>query len=111
MDRKEETFTCEVDRIIWCPSMELYGVISKDEPNFAVKRCSTNSKAVFELDREVSQFTFMDDKALRTVVGTTDGDVDIINTDDGKVLYSIKHQNAVVAMEVIEHHGRRNKFQ
>ena len=100
-----ETFNFEVNSVVWCPSMELYGVIAQDDARFEVKRCTSGKHTVYEIEGEVSQFMFMDDKALRSIVAYTDGKIDIINTDDGKVLFTITHnQSVATALEIVEHH-------
>lgn len=103
-DGYAETFVHEVKNIIWCPSKELYGVIPTGDYQFEVKRCGSNNQAVFEVCGKVTQFSFMDEKGLRSVVGYDDGKIDIINTDDGKVLHSLNTGNApVICMDILEH--------
>jgi hypothetical protein len=107
---RSETFPFEISSIVWCPSMELYGVIAQDDAQFQVKRCSSGKHSVFEVSGEVAQFIFMDEKALTSVVGYTDGKIDVINTDDGKVLFSINQsQDRPVSIDVVEHHKNASK--
>ena len=99
-----ETFVHEVESIIWWPSKELYGVIPKEDYKFEVKRCGSSNQAVFEVCGKVTQFSFMDEKGLRSVIGFDDGKVDIVNTDDGKVLHSMNMDNSsIICMEILEH--------
>ena len=100
----QENFPYQIHSVMWCPSMKLYGVIARNEPTFEVRRCDESSQPVFTVDSEVSKFSFIDDKALRTVIGKSDGSISIHNTDDGVLLYKINNTTApVTAFEVLEH--------
>lgn len=87
--------------------LEIYG--GKDDMNLEMKRCLSANQDLFSNIEEISQFIFMDDKARKSIVAYIDGRIDIINTDDGKVLYSItQNKSAVTAMEMIHHEAPKS---
>ena len=103
-----ETFAHEVDRIVWWQSKELYGVIPKEGYKFEVKRWGSSNQAVFEVSGKVTQFSFMDEKGLRSVVGYEDGNVEILSTEDGKILHNFEvSKQQIVWFEILEHKKQR----
>lgn len=115
---QSENLPYEISEVIWCPSMPLYGIYSKQSSIFEIKRCQSDGKvdnqAVVQINSgDIEKFTFMDDKGLRTIIGYKDGTIDIINTDDGKELYKLKAGDSpITAIEILEHHsGKKIKAQ
>jgi WD40 repeat protein len=113
---QSENLPYEISEVIWCPSMPLYGIYSKQNSIFEVKRCQSegqsDNQAVVQINSgDIEKFTFMDDKGLKTIVGYKDGSIDIINTDDGKELYKLKAgESPITAIEILEHHsGKKRK--
>ncbi|CAI2387415.1 unnamed protein product [Moneuplotes crassus] len=109
-ESNQQTFSADIGSVVWCPSMELYGVIAKDEPVFEIRRCDVNSQAVFPSEKEVSQFMFMDDKALRTIIAYKDSSLVIVNTDDGTEMDEIMAgKSPITAIEVMTSAEERSR--
>ena len=89
--------------------MELYGEFKGEGSNFKIKRRASDEQTVLSVKGHITQFNFMDDKGLKSVIAFRDGRVEIIKTDDGTVLHIINRhgQEPIVNIEVLEHVKKR----